>query len=111
MMHNANVMVHFVPNNESENWSGEDTVARPKVVRRGVTDIEDEIDDGRLIEKLHMYFLENSFHVIRVNFDCLAELQQNFSSKPHLTHCLLKLFAKKAFFGHFGGFEAGSRPN
>ncbi|XP_020623871.1 SEC23-interacting protein-like [Orbicella faveolata] len=36
MMHNANVMVHFVPNNESENWSGEDTVARPKVVRRGV---------------------------------------------------------------------------
>lgn len=53
MMHNANVMVHFVPNNESENWSGEDSVARPKVVRRGVADIEDEIDDGRLIEKLY----------------------------------------------------------
>ena len=48
MMHNANVMVHFVPHNESENWSGEDTVARPKVVRRGVGDIEDEIDDGKL---------------------------------------------------------------
>jgi len=58
MMHNANVMVHFVPNNESENWSGEDTVARPKVVRRGVADIEDEIDDGRLIEKLYVYFRE-----------------------------------------------------
>lgn len=48
MMHNANVMVHFVPNNESENWSGEDSAARPKVVRRGVVDIEDEIDDGKL---------------------------------------------------------------
>ena len=46
VMHNANVMVHFVPNNESQNWSGEDTVARPKVVRRGVADIEDEINDG-----------------------------------------------------------------
>ena len=46
VMHNANVMVYFVPNNESQNWSGEDTVARPKVVRRGVADIEDEINDG-----------------------------------------------------------------
>ena len=46
MMHNANVMVHFVPNNENENWSGEDSVARPRVVRRGIADIEDEIDDG-----------------------------------------------------------------
>ena len=48
MMHNANVLVHFVPNNEAENWSGEDSVARPKVVRRGIADIEDEIDDGKL---------------------------------------------------------------
>ena len=54
MMHNANVMVHFVPNNDSANWSGEDTVTRPKVVRRGVGDIEDEIDDGRLIEELYL---------------------------------------------------------
>ena len=53
MMHNANVMVHFVPNNESENWSGEDSVARPKVVRRGVVDIEDEISDGKFEE---LYF-------------------------------------------------------
>ena len=54
MMHNANVMVHFMPSNESENWSGEDTVARPKVVRRGVADIEDEIDDGRVIKMLYI---------------------------------------------------------
>lgn len=59
MMHNANVMVHFVPNNESQNWSGEDT--RPRVVRRGVADIEDEIDDGRLFERLHI--LQNNFYV------------------------------------------------
>lgn len=61
MMYNVNVMVYFVFNNELENWSGEDIVVRLKVVRRGVIDIEDEIDDGRLIEKLYMYFLENSF--------------------------------------------------
>ena len=47
MMHNTNVMVHFCPNNESESWSGEDIVARPKVVRRSVVDIEDEIEDGK----------------------------------------------------------------
>lgn len=74
MMYNVNVMVYFVFNNELENWSGEDIVVRLKVVRRGVIDIEDEIDDGRLIEKLYMYFLENSFYVIRVNFDCFVEL-------------------------------------
>ena len=61
MMHNANVMVHFVLNNESQNWSGEDTSARPRVVRRGVADIEDEIDDGRLFERLHI--LQSNFYV------------------------------------------------
>ena len=48
MIHNANVLVQFSPNNESENWSGEDIGARPKVVRRGIAEIEDEIDDGKL---------------------------------------------------------------
>lgn len=75
MMHNANVMVHFVPNNESENWSGEDTVARPKVVRRGVADIEDEIDDGRLIEKLYVYFREQ--FLCLQNLDCGKTSLQN----------------------------------
>ena len=28
-----------------------------------------------------------------------------------LTHWLLELFAKSAFFGHFGDFYAGSQPN
>ena len=41
-------MVQFSPNNESENWSGEDIGTRPKVVRRGIAEIEDEIDDGKL---------------------------------------------------------------
>ena len=35
----------------------------------------------------------------------------SYSSVLSLTHWLLELFAKNAFFGHFGGFEAGSRPN
>ena len=48
MIHNTNVMVQFSPNNESENWSGEDIGTRPKVVRRGIAEIEDEIDDGKL---------------------------------------------------------------
>ena len=67
MMHNTNVMVHFVPSNESENWSGEDTAARPKVVRRGVADIEDEIEDGRLIKVVQLYFI--GAH--QTNFECL----------------------------------------
>ena len=63
MMHNVNVIVHFVPNNESGNWSGEDTLGRPKVVRRGVADIEDEIDDGRLFERLHILQKKNYVRV------------------------------------------------
>ena len=59
MMHNANVMVHFVPNNENENWSGEDSVARPRVVRRGIADIEDEIDDGGWLFVAFPYFSIN----------------------------------------------------
>ena len=35
--------------------------------------------------------------------------QNNF--EYFLTHWLMERFAKNAFFGHFGGFEAGSRPN
>lgn len=75
MMHNANVMVHFVPNNESENWSGEDSVARPKVVRRGVADIEDEIDDGRLIEKY--------FRTVFMSEGFLTALQNCGKNSPH----------------------------
>ena len=33
------------------------------------------------------------------------------AAADRLTHRLLELLAKNAFFGHFGGFEAGSRPN
>lgn len=39
-------MVHFKPS-EVQEWSGEDMKARPMVVRRGVFDIEDSIDDGK----------------------------------------------------------------
>ena len=46
MMHNTNVIVHFCSSTEQVDWSGEDSVTRPKVVRRGTTDIEDEIEDG-----------------------------------------------------------------
>jgi hypothetical protein len=45
IMHNTNVIVHF-QTSELNDWSGEDVKGRPKVVRRGVFDIEDEIEDG-----------------------------------------------------------------
>ena len=47
MMHNTNVMVHFGPSSETDTWTGEDSVVRPRVVRRGITDLEDEIEDGK----------------------------------------------------------------
>jgi len=79
MMHNANVMVHFVPHNESENWSGEDTVARPKVVRRGVGDIEDEIDDGEPAQIDHLIFVVHGIGPIAdLNFRSIIECVDDF---------------------------------
>ncbi|KAJ7333544.1 S23-interacting protein [Desmophyllum pertusum] len=81
MMHNANVMVHFVPNNDSANWSGEDTVTRPKVVRRGVGDIEDEIDDGEPAQIDHLIFVVHGIGPIAdLNFrniiECVDDLRK-----------------------------------
>ena len=39
-------MVHFRPS-DIKAWSGEDLKARPVVVRRGIFDIEDDIEDGK----------------------------------------------------------------
>lgn len=76
MMHNANVMVHFVPNNENENWSGEDSVARPRVVRRGIADIEDEIDDGEPAQIDHLIFVVHGIGPIAdLNFRSIVECE------------------------------------
>ena len=42
-------MVHFGPAVDADSWTGEDNVIRPRVVRRGVADIEDEIEDGKVL--------------------------------------------------------------
>jgi len=76
MMHNANVMVHFVPN-ESQNWSGEDT--RPRVVRRGVADIKDEIDDGEPAQIDHLIFVVHGIGPIAdLNFRNIIECVNDF---------------------------------
>ncbi|XP_068709546.1 phospholipase DDHD2-like [Montipora foliosa] len=79
MMHNANVMVQFTPNNESENWSGEDIGARPKVVRRGIADIEDEIDDGEPAQVDHLIFVVHGIGPIAdLNFRNIIECVDDF---------------------------------
>ncbi|KXJ22983.1 SEC23-interacting protein [Exaiptasia diaphana] len=56
IIHNTNVMVHFKPS-EVQDWSGEDIKARPMVVRRGIFDIEDSIDDGEPSQIDHLVFV------------------------------------------------------
>ena len=46
IFHNANVIVHYRPSTEMLDWTGEDSKSRPRVVRRGISDIMDEILEG-----------------------------------------------------------------
>ena len=46
IFHNANVIVHYLPNTELYDWTGEDSKTRPRVVRRGISDLMDEIVEG-----------------------------------------------------------------
>ena len=47
IFHNANVIVHYLPSTELYDWTGEDNKSRPRVVRRGIADIVDEIVEGK----------------------------------------------------------------
>ena len=58
--------------------------------------LKELIDKGKICQKLR----ECQLHVCRHNFKFICSL----------THWLSELFAKRAFLGHFGGFQAGSRP-
>lgn len=79
MIHNTNVMVQFSPNNESENWSGEDIGTRPKVVRRGIAEIEDEIDDGESAQIDHLIFVVHGIGPIAdLNFRNIIECVDDF---------------------------------
>jgi len=44
-------MVHFKPS-QAKDWSGEDIKPRPMVVRRGIFDSEDDIEDGMTLQSL-----------------------------------------------------------
>ena len=46
IFHNANVLVHYQSNSEHVDWTGEDSKVRPKVVRRGVSEIQADISPG-----------------------------------------------------------------
>ncbi|EDO37134.1 predicted protein [Nematostella vectensis] len=56
LLHNTNVMVHFQTCGPTD-WSGEDSGWRPKVVRRGVADIEEDIEDGEGHQIDHLVFV------------------------------------------------------
>ncbi|KAK3727045.1 hypothetical protein QZH41_012545 [Actinostola sp. cb2023] len=56
IIHNTNVMVHFKPS-QAKDWSGEDIKPRPMVVRRGIFDSEDDIEDGEPSQIDHLVFV------------------------------------------------------
>ncbi|XP_065071105.1 phospholipase DDHD2-like [Rhopilema esculentum] len=57
IFHNQNVIVHYLPTTDMYDWTGEDSKSRPRVVRRGITDIVDEIVEGEPEQIDHLVFV------------------------------------------------------
>lgn len=49
IFHNPNVLVQYNSNLQNVAWSGEDAAVRPKVVKRGISDIQEEIERGKTL--------------------------------------------------------------
>lgn len=56
IFHNANVILHYLPSTELYDWTGEDNKSRPRVVRRGIMDIMEEVIEGIKIIAFHHFF-------------------------------------------------------
>lgn len=59
VMHNPNVIVHFRPCAHPTEWGNVDSQIRPRVVKRGVDDIDD-IDFGEYFMKTCFFYLPSS---------------------------------------------------
>lgn len=69
-MHNPNVIVHFRPGAKPREWGSADTQIRPRVVKRGVDDIDD-IDFG---ERIKYDMPDRINHLLPVSLDSISYL-------------------------------------
>ena len=49
IFHNPNVLVQYTSSLEHMGWTGEDSTVRPKVVRRGISEFQQDIEQGIFI--------------------------------------------------------------
>eukprot|EP00794_Sanderia_malayensis_P001092 gene1092-436_t len=81
IFHNANVIVHYKHTVEPIDWTGEDSKARPRVVRRGIGDIADDIVEGEPDEIDHLIFVVHGIGPaadikMRSIIDCVDDMRQ-----------------------------------
>ena len=50
VFHNPNVLVQYVSNVEHVDWTGADAKARPKVIQRGLGELQELIQQGKVAE-------------------------------------------------------------
>jgi len=83
LFHNPNVLVHYVSNaGENIDWTGEDSKVRPKVVKRGILEFQDEIDKGEPDEVDHLVFVVPGIGPVadmrmRSIVECVNDLRKN----------------------------------
>ncbi|XP_072177332.1 triacylglycerol hydrolase DDHD2-like [Diadema setosum] len=81
IMHNPNVIVHFRPSNRPDEWGASpDTQMRPRVVKRGVDDI-DSIQQGESNQIDHLVFVVHGIGpVCDLRFRTITECVDDFRS-------------------------------
>ncbi|PIK37979.1 putative phospholipase DDHD2 [Apostichopus japonicus] len=80
VMHNPNVIVHFRPGAKPREWGSADTQIRPRVVKRGVDDIDD-IDFGEPDKIDHLVFVVHGIGpVCDLRFRSIVECVEDFRS-------------------------------
>ncbi|XP_057306093.1 phospholipase DDHD2-like isoform X1 [Hydractinia symbiolongicarpus] len=81
IFHNPNVLVQYVSNVEHD-WTGEDSKVRPKVVKRGITEIQEQIERGESAEIDHLVFVVHGIGPVadlkmRTIVECVDDLRRN----------------------------------
>ena len=67
IFHNPNVLVQYASLLEKGmDWTGEDSKIRPKIVRRGIAEIQEEIEQGKISEhNLYINVIRNEMLACR----------------------------------------------
>jgi len=82
IFHNPNVLVQYLSNVEHMDWSGEDSKVRPKILKRGIDEMKEDIREGETSKIDHLIFVVHGIGPVadlrmRSLVECVEDLRKN----------------------------------